>query len=824
MILRFTSSLTFLFFLFITFPLVAQDLNAEPLTGMSYASDNGEVLIKGKVINQATGEPLEFATVSVYLEADSSMVTGSTTDLDGQFEFQLQPGKTYYLQINFLSFQNKTVSDITPSGGQEEVDLGRIELEENSQVLEEVEVVAEKSSMQLQMDKRVFNVGKDLANLGGTATDILENVPSVTVDVEGNVSLRGSQNVRLLINGKPSGLTGPDALRQLQGDMIESIEVITNPSARYDAEGDAGIINIKLKQGSEKGFNGSFGLNTGTPANHGASYSLNLRRNNLNFFSSFGLRYRESPGGGYNNQRIINDNGELINFESEQDRTRDDLGGNFRTGFNWYMDPKSTLTASVLYRKSREKTDSYIEYRDLDAAGNLTSISTRTEDGEEDESDLEANLTYERTFSNDDHKLNLDFRINRNRERGLSDFEEITDQGIQPPLQRSDDLEESTDYLIQGDYVHPIGDNGAKFEIGTRSTLRTIINDFLSEEQNEFGEWEPIPALDDRLKYTENIYAAYAIFGKEGEQFSYQLGVRAEYTNLITELQRTNFLNERRFFNLFPSVNLSYKLNAEDQLQLSFSRRISRPRFWHLLPSFSLNDNRNFRAGNPNLNPEFTNSYELGYLKYWENGSLLSSIYYRHTNGVTERITTLNNDGTTFQLPVNLSKRNAYGIEFSLSQDITKAWNIQANWNFYRALTDGEYEGVNFSADALTWSARLMTNLKIGKGFDAQASFNYRAPEVEPQGRDLAVYSLNLGLAKDIFKEKGTLALSVSDLFNTRIRRSIIDQEGFYSESGFQWRRAQQVNLAFTYRLNQKKSRGRGGNRGNDGGDYDDGF
>lgn len=822
MIFRFTTVFTLLFCMM--GPLSwAQDLTPNYEQDISSTAAIKDVVVQGKVVKQDTQEPLEFATVSIFSEADSSLVTGTTTDLDGTFSLGLSPGRSYYIEINFLSFENKTLPNIKVEKGQKTLDLGMISLSENSQVLEEVEVVAEKSSMQLQLDKRVFNVGKDLANLGGNATDILENVPSVTVDVEGNVSLRGSQNVRLLINGKPSGLTGPDALRQLQGDMIESIEVITNPSARYDAEGDAGIINIKLKQGKEKGFNGSFNVNAGEPANYGASYSINMRRDKLNFFSSFGLRYRESPGGGFNNQRFLNNDGELVYFESDQERTRNDIGGNFRAGLNWYMDPKSMLTASVLYRKSREDNNSFIEYRDFDTAGNLTSISTRTEDGAEDESDLEATLSYERTFSNDDHKLSFDFRVNNNDERGLSDFSEISGQGMNPPLQRSDDREESTDYLIQADYIHPLGDNGAKFELGTRSTLRTIINDFLSEEQNEFGEWEPIPALDDRLKYTENIYAGYAIFAKESERLSYQLGVRIEYTNLITELQRTNFINDRSFFNLFPSVNVSYKIKDEDQLQLSFSRRISRPRFWFLLPSFSLNDSRNFRAGNPNLNPEFTNSYELGYLKYWESGSLLSSVYYRRSNGVVERILTLNDDGTTFQLPVNLSKRDAYGLEFSFSQDLTKAWNMTANWNFYRALTNGEFEGETFSADALTWTARVMTNLKVGKSFDFQTSFDYRAPQVRPQGRSLSLYSLNFGMSKDILKDKGTIALSVRDLFNTRIRRSIIDQEGFFSESAFQWRRGQQFTLTFNYRLNQKKRRGnRGG--GDRGGDYDEGF
>jgi len=307
--------------------------------------------------------------------------------------------------------------------------------------------------------------------------------------------------------------------------------------------------------------------------------------------------------------------------------------------------------------------------------------------------------------------------------------------------------------------------------------------------------------------------------------FFLSVGAAIEYTDLVTELQRSNFLNDRSFFNVFPSVNLSYNVNDEDQIQLSFSRRISRPRFWYLLPSFSLNDSRNFRAGNPNLNPEFTNSYELGYLKYWESGSLLSSVYHRHRVGVVERITTINDNGTTFTIPVNLSKRNAYGIEFSLSQDITKNWSATANWNFYRAITSGEYEGVAYNADALTWSGRVMSRWKIADGFDFQTSFNYRAPEREPQGRDLAVYSWDMGLSKDLLNDKATLSVSVRDLLNTRIRRSIIEAEDFYSESGFQWRRAQQVNVSFTYRLNQKKDRRGGRGRGGDeGGGYDEGF
>ncbi len=824
-IMNFRITLTVISLLVFSFSWVqAQDLEPDyPST--SSGIDNKDVLIKGRIVDQESQEPLEFAAVSLFSQSDSSLITGVTTDLNGQFELKASLASPFYVEINYLSFENKTLSNLSIANGQRVLDLGIISLSENSQVLDEVEVVAEKSSMQLQLDKRVFNVGKDLANLGGSAVDVLENVPSVTVDVEGNVSLRGSENVRLLIDGKPSGLTGPNALRQLQGDMIESIEVITNPSARYDAEGEAGIINIKLKKGSKKGVNGSFGLTTGTPDNHGLSYSVNFRRNKLNLFSTFGLRYRKNPGGGYNNQRFLNDAGEWIGFNTNQDTRRGGLSGNFQFGANWFINPKTTLTTSFLYRKSNEDNDSFVEYQDLDVLGNITALTTRTNDEQERELDLEGTISFERIFSSKNHKLNVDFKVFQNEETATGSYVEQGPLNVAPILQRSDNLESNYNYLIQADYIQPIGQNGAKFETGTRITLRSITNDFLSEEQDEQGDWITIPSFDDQLKFQENIYAAYAIFAKESDKFSYQLGLRAEYSDMITELVRSNTVNDRNFLNLFPSINLSYSIHDEDQLQMSYSRRISRPRFRHLLPFFNLNDSRNQFSGNPNLNPEFTNSFELGYLKYWEKGSLLSSVYYRHRTGVVERITTINENGTTIRFPVNLSTQNAYGLEFSLSQDITKSWSLTANWNFYRALTEGEYEGVIFEADAVTWSSRFMTKLKLFKSLDFQTSFNYRAPRNTPQGRSLAVYNLDMGFSQDILKDKGTLSLSIRDLFNTRVRRSIIDLEDFYSESAFRWRNGRQITMTLTYRLNQKKSRrgGRGGNRDFEGG-FDEGF
>lgn len=785
----------------------------------------GGITVRGEIINPDTQSPLSYATVSFYRTADSTLADGGLTDESGQFRVQLQAGD-YFAEVQYIGFATKNLPAFTLAEGQGSLNLGTIELTEDAVNLNEVEVTAERSQMQLQLDKRVFNVGKDLTNAGSNAADILDNVPSVTVDIDGNVSLRGSQNVRILIDGKPSGLVGLGdamALQRMRGDIIESIEVITNPSARYEAEGEAGIINIILKKEKQKGVNGSFGLTTGYPDNYGASYSLNFRREKINFFSNFGLTYRKAPGGGNSFQQFF-DNGVLTDFyTTERDQSRGGLGGNLQMGADFYLSPRSTITASGLYRLSEGANDSRVRYRDFDADGDLLATSIRSTDETEDEQNYEGSLNYTLSFDNPDQKWTIDLKYISDEEREVADYRE-TGEDFENGLliQRSDITENETNFLFQTDYIQPIGENG-KLEAGLRAAVRQIENEFLLEEQDGSGAFGVVPGFNDRLLYDESVYAAYAIGAQEFGRFGVQVGLRMEYSDIEARLTGSGEESLQDYLNLFPSAFLSYRVNEQNQLQASYSRRISRPWFRLLLPFSNFGDRRNNYVGNPNLRPEFSDAFELGYLTYLGKGSLLSSVYYRKTTGVIERVTIPGEDATTLRFPINLAERDAYGLEFNLSYDFAKWWRNNLNLNFFREIIDGEYEGRILSSDTYSWNSRLNSKLTLWKEYDAQVSFNYRAPRQDPQGRDLAVYSLDLGMSRDVFKGNGTLTLSVRDLLNSRKRRSITDLEDFYAESEFQWR-SRQLTLTFNYRLNQKKGRGdRGRDRGEGGGDYDGG-
>lgn len=788
---------------FISFLLVL--LTATGYSQNVSSSNTDKITISGKLVQGSNEEPLPFATIALYDSSDSTVVNNTLTEVEGTFALDMPPGK-YYAEITYIGFENKTIPDITIDPGQAPIDWGVVSMKTDAVALQEVEVVAERSQMEFKLDRRVFNVGKDLTNAGNSAADILDNVPSVTVDPEGNVSLRGSQGVRILVNGKPSGLLSAgetEALLRMQGDIIESVEVITNPSARYEAEGEAGIINIILKKNQEKGVNGAFGVTAGHPQNYGASYNLNLRRSDWNFFSNFGIDYRRGPGGGFSSQRFF-DGGQLTEYyTTTTDQIRGGLGGYIQMGADWNINDKNLLTTSLLYRRGEDKNDATVTYRDFDGSENVIGTTIRDIEETEDEHNLEASLDYTRTFDRKDQELKITVKYILDDELELADYTQTSDDLSAPLLQESSNTEDETNFLFQADYVHPFTEK-SRLEGGLRSAIRTVNNDFFVKEL-ENGQLVTLSDFDDQLKYNENIYAAYVIGAQEFGAFSLQAGVRAELSDITAALVRSGASNEQDYLSFFPSASLSYELNEMEQFQMSYSRRLSRPYFRRLLPFSNFNDPRNNNIGNPNLRPEFTDSYELGYLRYFDRGTMLSSIYYRHTNGVIEEITIPADDGTSIEYPVNLSTRNAYGLEFNFSYDLTDAWDVSTDFNFFRAMINGDFEGVDYSADTYSWYGRLNSKLEIGDPMQLQASFRYRAPQNTTQGRRLSSASLDLAGSLDVFSGKGTLTLSCRDLLNTRKRRSIVDLPDYKAESTFQWRQARRLVLSLNYRLNQDK-------------------
>ncbi|MCB0402389.1 MAG: TonB-dependent receptor [Flavobacteriales bacterium] len=762
--------------------------------------------VYGQVFDNA-GEPLPYVSVALFQTKDSTYAAGAASELNGKFSVSVKPGN-YYAKVSFLSFKTKTIKGIVVSSA--DVNLKKIGLEPDVANLDEFEVVEEKKLMELDLDKKVYNVEKDATNQGADATEVLDNVPSVSVDVDGNVSLRGSENVRILINGKPSGLSGmstANALKQLQGNQIEKIEVITNPSARYDAEGEVGIINIVLKRDKREGVNGTVNASLGYPNNYGAGFNVTFKRKNYSIFTGYGVSFRDSPGNASSSQ-IFTYPDTSFSYTSESQTKRFTFDNNFTLGTEIYFNDYNSLTVSGRYNigDANNKVDlTYNDFNDLDIA---TQTVNRFEDEDKDLYSYDLSLNYRKTFKQKDRLFTFDIQQSQNVDNESSTITQTNNVIASENLKQSAfNNEGSVNWLFQTDYIHPI--QKGKIEFGMKANLREVIDDYAVGEFNDSTQrYEAIPGFINEVVYNEKIYAAYLMYGKKLKRFSYQLGVRSEYSDIKTDLLGTNETNYRDYLNFFPSVHLNYELKKDHSFQVSYSKRIQRPRHWYMLPFFSYTDSRSNFSGNPNLNPEYTDAYEVGYLKNWDKGSFLTSVYYRFTTDVIERITFADVEGVTKRYPINLGIEDAYGVEFSGSQEINDWWNLRGSFNFYRSIREGLYDQVSYNSDALAWNTKLNSKWTIKKDYGFQASFNYQAPQQSPQGETLARYSLDLGLTFDCLKGNGTFTFNVKDLFNTRKRRSTSFGENFVSEDEHQWR-SRYFRVNFTYRINQKKKRQR---------------
>lgn len=851
-----------------------------------------ETSIKGKIIDAESEEGLEFATISIFRKKDGSVAGGGLSEANGVFDFKVK-GRRLYAVVEYISYESVTIDPIEMQKGEPVIDLGEIQLSSASIKLEDVEIIAEKSETTFSLDKKVFTVGKDLANRGGSAEDVLNNVPSLDVDIEGTVTLRGSEGVRILIDGRPSSLVGVNSgsgLRSLPSNLIEKIEVITNPSARYDAEGMAGIVNIVMKKNKSKGFNGSIDVSGGYPANGGISTNLNYRKGPLNWFVNYGINYRSNRGLGHNIQDRItagDSSADLYRQITTLDRDpfRSGLSNSIRFGADYFLTDKTQLTAAFRYKVSDEENDTELTYKDyseeyaaigieplwtnqsteyldfdsFDSTLNSESLygeSTRIDNELEDESALQYSLNLSKEYSSREHKLNASISYQDRGETEKNTFAEKFSHlkgGENFTLdQRVENDEISKTWEFQLDYVKPLGTDH-KWEAGVRSSLRDIETNYLVEEANEQGEYEALPGLDNSLDYDEDVIAAYGLYGNRNNNISYQAGLRGEYSILNTKLltNEGNPDNKREFFNFFPSAHVSYHINDTDALQLSYSRRISRPRFRDLNPFFTFQDRRNFFSGNPNLNPQYTDSYEIGQIKYWEGLSVSSSLFYRRTKDSRQRFLILDNTTSyTVTVPVNVGVTDDYGLDLSLGYSAKKWLRINFNTNifrnqlsfqendvitevfrFYSEVRDfeGNQEafreryGFNIQeTDNITWNAKMTTKFSFLDS-DLQVRLNYRGPRESLQGQRQGIASVDLGWSKDFLASKNlTATISVRDLFNSRKRAGQTYLDDFYQQSEFQWR-SRMSTLTLSYRINQKKQRkGRpsGGNGGDSEGEF----
>lgn len=759
-------TLLLLFFALSTNKLMAQKVNIE---------------VKGTVIAMESGEPIEFATVMIGDVQTQQAITGTTTGADGAFTITSEVAD-FFIEVSFIGFVKQTITDFQISKGI--VELGTIGLSENIQALNEVVVRAEKSSTEFKLDKRVFNVGQDLSNSGASAMDVLNNVPSVNVNIEGEISLRGSTGVQILINGKPSVLASEqgNALGTITADMLDKIEVITNPSAKYDAEGTSGIINIVLKKEEKKGINGSVTLNTGYPNNHSVGLSLNRRTEKFNLFTQIGVGHRTFPG------RSETINQDLTNntiIKSDSDSEKNETFYNLILGTDYHINKYNVISLTGSFAYEQEKEYSNTDFSSLDAAGTQVAAWNRDEVTTATNPKYQYELQYKKDFKDHkDHDLLFSALGHFFGKDQSSDFINQTTFGntIGSDQQKIRTNFGDATYTFKLDYTNPISDKFT-LETGAQYVLNDVGNDYGLTDLID-GEWVENPNQTNVFDYSQDVVGVYGTSAYEGDKWGLKLGLRLENTDLNTLLANTNKSNSQNYTNLFPSVHTSYKLTENFSFQAGYSKRIFRPRMWDLNPFFNIRNNFSIRTGNPDLLPEFSDSYEINSIYIVEKASFNFGIYQRYTTDVVERVTTFENNVST-TTPLNIGTNRATGVEFNAKYSPAKwlTMNGDINYNYFNR--DGTFEAKSFDFDADQWSSRMTAKFKLPWQIDFEVSGQYRSKVQTIQGIRSDYAFADLGVRKKIMKGRTILNLSVRDIFSSRIMESETNQPGFYL---YNWR------------------------------------
>lgn len=789
------------------------------------SSDNAaKVRVTGKVVEKSTNLPLEYTTI-VFVDKDDKIIEGGITDPKGNYNIEVPKG-VYTIQFEFISYKT---SSLTNQRIFRNTKLPTMLLSLDSEILDEIVVRAETTEVQIRLDKKIYHIGKDLTTSGATIGDALNNVPSVTVDVDGTIALRGNENVQILINGRPSAIAGfgsTEALRQLPAESIDRVEVITSPSARYDAEGTAGILNIVLKKEKTLGLNGSVLTSIGTPFSIGLSGNINLRTDKFNIFNSSGYRYRKSPGNAIFENNFFSNTIEnpLVIEEREYDRSSRRFNTNL--GMEYFITEKSSITASVFMHLGADE-DVINNFTDEFDAQNILNISRiRTETETEDDLGYQISLNYINRFDDKGHELTTDLQFERDTETPNSFIIERNTFPITTILPSEDisEEEDNTEYLAQLDYVRPIGEN-AQFEAGYRGKFEKKITDYvLLEEVGTTGVFVRNDSISNLFTYKQNVQAFYTQYGNKIGNFSFLLGLRMESTSLkgdvtgedVSNNDEFNINFDKDFIGLFPTVNLVYELNEKENITFGYNRRINRPRHWFLNPFPSRSSEANIFQGNPGLDPAYASAFDLGYLKRWEKITLTSSIYYQYETGAFTRIQedtgelTSNGIPIIRSLPINLATNQRYGFEAGMLFNAAKWLRLNGSLNIFRFVTEGDFNGVDYGAEDTSWFSRLSVKVTLPAKIEWQTNAFYRGPRNNSQTESEGIFSINLAVSKDFLKDNATIGISVSDLLNSRKRKSVTLTDTFRSYSEFQWRE-RQINLNFTYRFNQKKERQRNG-------------
>lgn len=809
-----------IFLIFFTLILIQKNYSQRPemVAGKDYESVGK---ISGTIVDANSNVTLEYATIGLFKAKDSSVVSGTISNEKGKFIIDKVPYGKHYLIIQFIGYKpfKTEMFAITPKNS--EYQAGTIKLYSSSQNLESVEIVSKKEANEFSLDKKIVNVDQNIASMGGTAVDVLQTIPSITVDIDGNVSLMGSKGITILVDGRPSGLVSLD---QMPASMIDRIEIVTNPSARYDPEGMSGIINIVLKKQREPGYNGMTSLNVGTGNKLNASVNLNYKVKKINLFANYNLR--KFAMGGYsdmNRESILLDT--TYNLIQYQDFSRSGMFHNIKAGVDYFINDNNTLSFSALYNTRQSISETDMDNKNTYSNEQVIDFFKRYAKTTNKDNGIDLTLNYKKKFDNKGKELTADafytYSLGDDNEEMNKRFYTINlePDSILPNLENSNTYETNQRLTLQADYVNPFG-KIFRLETGIKANMRNNNEDYLFNNfNNDSLLWVKDTTTSNNFIYNQQVYAAYGIFSGALGNLKFQLGLRAEETIIKATQKESNKVYNNNFFDVFPTIHLRYDFTEKHSLQISYSRRINRPNSHALNPFINNSDPLNLSAGNPYLKPEYINSVELGHsINFWKT-NVNTTLFFKHIYNIISTEMILNDDGTTFSTSKNLNSGLSYGFEFVVSQEITKWWKVNANYSLFRKQFEGTTTSNIFDKNNFSWTVKANSFTTLWKNLDLQISFVYNAPVITVQGGE-GHYSMGGGQGKQnemyyfdggaklaILKGKASINLRVSDIFKT-IKYDMITYGENFTSSVIRRRDSRVIYLGFTYKiLNYKVQR-----------------
>lgn len=794
--------------------------------------------IKGTVMDGELGGPLEFVTVQVKAKGADKILQGSVTGSDGNYSIGGLKKGEYVVTFSYIGYGevSKTISIGTNS---QVLNLGELTLEEDANQLNEVEIVAKRPQMRFEIDRKVFDATQDIASEGGSVSDLLSNIPSVEVDNEGSVSLRGNSSVTIWINGKASGLTSDnqaDILEMMPAGDIKQVEVITNPSAKYSPEGTAGIINIILKDDRKPGYYGSVKAGADTDGGYQASGNINYSSSKVDAYANLNYRNREFKGGGITSRENTTDHS-FLDQTNDSKRQHNNWFGRF--GATWHMTKNDDLSLNVTGMTGGGDNSETIHYISTDSQRNTLYTSDRTTNGDSDMKMYNLELNYVHKFSD---KSNIDLTVSNNQWKrdGMDIFQQSTkytdpSQSADPIYQtQENDIKDKT-WEVQADYSNKISDM-SRIEAGYKGTFQRNASPVDTYTGTTAENIQQDQTLYNRFLYNQDVHALYMTYGGKWENLSYQAGLRGEYWRVDTRsLDFDQEFNgkpsesfEKDYFKLFPSAFISYSLPKNNELQVNYTRRLRRPWGGQLNSFRNISDASNISFGNPELTPEYSHSFELNYIKSWESGHTLSlSGYYRSTDDVIQRIRFLNTeDNVMYTTSENVAKSQASGLEIVGKDKLFKILDLTTTVNLYYSKLDGfTYLPAGASTpvtgetdESFAWDVRMIANLSLPWGVSLQGTGNYNSKRLMAQGYRKPNYSVDLGLRKSFLNDKLTLSVNARDLLDSRKFRTITSGDSFWQDSE-NWRGGRRVGFTLTYNfgnMNKKKDKSKSRDRSDD--------